>query len=122
MFWGVIIDNEQVRPFRVADGVKMTTKLYIDFSNKLLEPWHKKKDLSFRKKMIFTHGNASFLAEKVTTKYLERVFTRHGKILQRPVYSPDLKPTENLGRILKRRIFSRERQYTSVKMISGMPF
>ena len=31
MFWATIIGNELVGPFRVADGVKMTAKLYIDF-------------------------------------------------------------------------------------------
>ena len=50
MFWGSIIGNVLVEPFRVADGVKMPAKLHIDFIKKHHEPWHKKKDSSFRKK------------------------------------------------------------------------
>ena len=80
-FWGAIIGNELVGPSRVADGVKITVKLYIDFIKEHLESWHKMKDLSFRKKMMFIHGNAPFQAARVTTEYLERGFARHGKIL-----------------------------------------
>ena len=38
MFWAAIIGNELVGPFRVADGVKMTAKLYIDFIQEHLVP------------------------------------------------------------------------------------
>ena len=112
MFWGAIIGNELVRPFRVADGVKITAKLYIDFIKEPLEPWHKKKDLSFRKNMIFMHDNAPSRAAKVTTKYLERGFARPGKIMRWPGYSPDLNPIANLWSILIRKIDSGRRQYT----------
>ena len=57
MFWAAIIGNELVGPFRVVDGVKMTAKLYIDFIKEHLVPWNK-KNLSFRKKMVFMHYNA----------------------------------------------------------------
>ena len=46
MFWAAIIGNELVGPFRVADGVKMTAKLYIDFIKEHLfpsgkfDPWY----------------------------------------------------------------------------------
>ena len=45
MFWAAIIGNELIGPFRVADGVKMTAKLYVDFTKEHLVPWHKKKKL-----------------------------------------------------------------------------
>ena len=86
------IGNELVRPFSVADRVKMAAKLYIDFIMRHLEPWHMKTDLSFRKKMIFIHGNPPFQAAKVNTEYLESNFARHGKIMQWPTCSPDLNP------------------------------
>ena len=73
MFWGAIIGNELVGLFKVADRVKMTAKLYIDFIKEHLEPCYNKKNLSFRKKLIFIHGNALLQAAKVTTEYLERV-------------------------------------------------
>ena len=63
MFWGAIFGNELVGPFRVADGVKMAAKLYVDFNKEHLEPLHK-KDLSIRKKTIFIYGNVPSQADK----------------------------------------------------------
>ena len=111
MLWAAI-GNELVGPFRVADGVKMTAKLYIDFIKEHLVPWHK-KNLSFQKKMVFVHDNAPFHAARLTTKYLQSVFARHGKIMQWPACSPDLNPIENLWSILKRKLYPNGRQYTS---------
>jgi hypothetical protein len=113
MFWAAIIGNKLVGPFRVADGVKMTAKLYIDFIKEHLVPWHKKQNLSFRKKMVFMHDNAPSHAARITTEYLQSVFARQGKIMQWPACSPDLNPIENLWSILKRKIYLCGRQYTS---------
>ena len=113
MFWVAIIGNKLVGPFRVADGVKMTAKLYIDFIKEHLVPWHKKKNLSFRKKMVFMHDNAPSHAARLTTEYLQSVLGNHGKIMQWPACSPDLNPIENLWSILKRKLYSSGRQYTS---------
>jgi transposase len=113
MFWSGIIDNELVGPFRVNDGVKMTAKVYIDFLNEHLLPWHKKKLLTFRRNLFFMHDNAPSHAARLTTDYLNSVFARHGKIMEWPACSPDLNPIENLWSILKRKIYSSGRQYKS---------
>ena len=74
MFWAAIIGNKLVGPFRVADGVKMTAKLYIDFIKEHLVPWHKKKNLSFRKKMVFMHDNAPSHAARLSTEFFAECF------------------------------------------------
>ena len=101
MFWALIIGNELVRPLRVADGVKITVKLYIDFNKEHLEPWHKKRNLPFRKKMVFVHDNAPSHSARIATEYLESVFARHGKIMRLQACSPDLNAIENTWSILK---------------------
>ncbi|KAF2356825.1 Transposase Tc1-like [Trinorchestia longiramus] len=113
MFWAAIIGNELVAPFKVADGVKITAKLYIKFIKEHLLFWYKMKSLAFRKDMVFMYDNAPSNAARITTEYLESVFARHGKIMQWPACSLDINPIENLWSILKRKIHSGGRQYTS---------
>ena len=113
MFCAAIIGNGLVGPFRVADGVKITVKLYIDFIKEHLEFWYKMKNLSFRKKMVFMHDNAPSHSARIATEYLERVFARHGKIMRWLACFQDLNPIENLWSILKQNIYSEGRQYNS---------
>ena len=82
--WAVMAGNELVGPFRVPDGVKMTSKRYIDFPKEHLVAWYKKKSFVFRKNMVFMHDNAPSHAARFTTEYLASVFARHKKIMQWP--------------------------------------
>ena len=76
IFWAAIIGNKLVGPFKVADGVKMTTKVYIDFLKEHLISWQKKKKLAFSKNMVFMHDNAPSHAAKLTTEHLNSVFAK----------------------------------------------
>lgn len=43
MFWAGIIGKELVGPFRVPEGVKMTSEKYVEFLTDHFLPWYKKK-------------------------------------------------------------------------------
>ncbi len=111
MFYAGIVGSELVGPFRVQDGVKMTAVVYIDFLKQNFYPWHKSKSLAFRKSFVFMHDNAPSHAARLTTGYLNKVVSRHGKIMEWPPCSPDLNPIANLWSILKRKIYAAGKQY-----------
>ena len=115
MFWAAIIGIELIGPVKVANGVKMTAKVYIDYLKEHLIPWQKKKNIAFRKNMVFMHDNTPSHSARLTTEYLDSVFARNGKIMQWPAYSPDFNPIENLWSILKRKVYSCGRKYMSKK-------
>ena len=57
MIWAGIIGKKLVGPFKVEDGVKIDLAGYIQFLEKNLMPWMKKKVLHSRK-MVFRQDNA----------------------------------------------------------------
>ena len=60
MFWAGIIGNELVCPWKVPEGVKMTSVAYVRYVTFLKEhhePWFKSKPLSLKRKMIHVHAN-----------------------------------------------------------------
>ena len=67
MFWAGIMGRELVGPFRVPDGVEMTSAKYVEFLTDHFLPWYKKKNRAFRSKIIFMHDNAPSHAAKNTS-------------------------------------------------------
>ena len=57
MFQALIIGNELVGPWKVPEGVKMTSVPYVTFLKEHLEPWFESKPLSLKRKIIFMHDN-----------------------------------------------------------------
>ena len=50
MFWGGIIGNKFVGPFRVPKGVKMNAQEYVAFLKTHFVPWFRRKGVAFKKK------------------------------------------------------------------------
>ena len=73
MFWACIIGNELVGPIHVQDGVKLTAVANIDFLKQNVLPWFKKKQLSFKNKMVFMHDNEPYHPAKLTSDFLATV-------------------------------------------------
>lgn len=117
MFWGGIIGSEFLGPFRVPDGVKMTSAKYVEFLKEHFLPWYRSKGRAFKSKFIFMHDNAPSHAAANTTASLQTMGIKREKIMIWPPSSPDLNPIENLWGIMKRQIYQDGRQFTSKGML-----
>ena len=73
MFYAGLIGNELVGPWKVPEGVKLTSVVYVAFLKEHLEPWFKFKPLSLQRKTIFMHDNGPSHAAK-TTRELPREY------------------------------------------------
>jgi hypothetical protein len=113
MIWGGIIGNELVGPFRVPEGVKLTSVTYCDFLKNALEPWMDDLPLSQLKKIIFMHDNTPSHAAKATTTFLKSLGFMNDTLMVWPPNSPDLNPIENLWSIIKRQVYADGKQYSS---------
>ena len=70
MFWAGIIGDKLCGPFRVPEGVKLTSNAYTAFLNENLLPWLDDLPLSPHFKSIFMYGNAPSHASRATTSFL----------------------------------------------------
>ncbi|KAG8009288.1 Transposable element Tc3 transposase [Nibea albiflora] len=117
MFWAGIMGREIVGPFRIPDGVKMTSIMYVEFLKEHFLPWFKKKNRAFRNTIIFMHDNAPSHAAKNTSACLAAMGIREDKLMVWPPSSPDLNPIENLWSIIKRSVYDGGRQFTSKQQL-----
>ena len=60
-------------PFRIQEGVKLTSHTYCQFLKRFLEPWVEYVPLSRLRNLIYMHDNAPSHAVKATTQYLESI-------------------------------------------------
>ncbi|KAL6456377.1 hypothetical protein MHYP_G00349200 [Metynnis hypsauchen] len=117
MFWAGMMGRQLVGPFRVPEGVKMTSAKYIEFLTDHFLPWYKKKNRAFRSKSIFMHDNAPSHAAKNTSVSLAAMGIKREKLMVWPPSSPDLNPIENLWSIIKQKIYESGRQFTSKQQL-----
>ena len=113
MLWAGIVGDELVGPFRVKEGVKLTSQTYCQFLKSFLEPWLEDVPLSRLRNLIYMHDNAPSHAAKATTQYLESIGFKNKTMMIWPPNSPDLNPIENLWSIVKQRVYAVGKQYSS---------
>ena len=81
MFWARIKGGELVGPFRVSEGVKMTSVKYVDFLTDHFVPWYKKKNRAFHNKIIFMHDHAPSHAVRKTSASLAAMGIKEEKVM-----------------------------------------
>ena len=100
-------------PFRVPEGVKLTSQAYIQFLDEHLSPWLYNLPLLRRRQLIFMHDNAPSHAAKATTSFLASLGIKDQTLMTWPPCSPDLNPIEQFWSILKRDVYEGGQQFTS---------
>ena len=81
MVWG---------PFRVPEGVKLTSQTYTQFLDQNFFLWYRSQTRSFKQKCIFMHDHAPSHAAKFTKDYLSEKSFSGNLLMEWPPCSPDL--------------------------------
>ena len=113
MIWGGIIGNAIIGPFRVPEGLKLSSATYCPFLKNSLEPWLDKLPLATLKKIIVMHDNALSHAAKATTQFLHSLGFVNETLMVWTPNSQDLNPIENLWSIIKRHVYANGKHYSS---------
>ena len=107
MIWAGIINDELVGPFRVPDGLKMTSKTYVKFLKEHFIPVYKNMN---KNDFIFMQDNAPSHSAKFTKKFLK---DSKINVMFWPPNSPDLNPIENFWSVLKQKLYQNGKKYKS---------
>ena len=111
MMWAGISGDKLIGPYKVDDGVKLTSQSYCEFLDKTFFKWSKSQSRSFKTNCVFMHDNAPSDASNATRQFLERKGISGKKLMMWPPASPaDLIPIENFWAIVKK-IYGGGRQY-----------
>ena len=94
--WAGIHSDKLIGPYKVDDGVKLTSQSYCEFLHKTFFKLYKSQSLSLKSKCVFMHDNAPSHAGNTTRQFLERKGISGKKLRMWPPASPDPNPIENL--------------------------
>ena len=107
----VLLPNQG--PFKVPEGVKITSIIYIGFLKTHYVPWYKTQPLQFKKKVVFMHNEALVHSAKKTVTFLDKILDKGTRLIKWPANCMDLNPIEYFWAITKRREYTNGRQFDS---------
>lgn len=113
MLWAGIVNNEIVGPIMVPEGVKINSANYCTLLDDCLVQWLDDQTLNRRKKLVFMQDNAPSHSARATKEYLASLGFKNQNLMVWPPNSPDLNPIENLWAIIKRKVYSDGKQFSS---------
>jgi hypothetical protein len=113
MFWAGLYGNTVVGPFRVPDGVKMNSVGYTTFLSTHFLPWYRSLPAMKKRAFVFMQDNAPSHASRHSKQFLMHHGFHNEKYMDWPSSSPDLNPLENYWAILKSRLYSGGRQFST---------
>ena len=113
MIWAGIIGDKLVGPYRIPQGVKVTSAAYCQFLQEVFVPWLDDIPLSTLRDLVFMHDNAPSHSARATQTFLGSLGIEGEKLMKWPPCSPDLNPIENFWAIIKRHIYADGRQFFS---------
>jgi len=113
MFWAALHGENLIGPFRIEDGVKMTSAFYTKFLSEKVLPVLLSMSQKERKKVIFMQDNAPSHASNHTKQFLHAHGFAGNRLMEWPACSPDLNPIENYWAALKLKLYSEGKQYSN---------
>ena len=113
----VIVYGTLKGPFGVPESVKINSKAYIDFPQKIYMPWYKKQPLAFKRKAILMQDGALAYSANLTKDFLDKMGYKGARIMKWHSNSSDFKPIENLWVTVKRHVYANRRQLKSIDQL-----
>ena len=96
VIWTGIVGNKLIGPFKVDDGVTLTSETYCKFLSNTFFKWYRSQKRSSKANYVFMHENAPSHAANATTQFLAKKRISVSKLMQWPPARPDLNPIDNL--------------------------
>ena len=105
--------DELIGPFRMPEGVKMNSEVYVRFLMENFFPWYRDQRRTFKLKCVFMHDNAPAHASRFTREFLASKIIKEDRLMEWSPSSTDLNCIENLWSIIKADVYQRNKQCTS---------
>ena len=71
----------------MSEGVKINSKTYIDFLQKIFKPWYKKQPLAFKRKATLLQDGAPAQTAYLTKDFLDKMGFKSARLMTWPSYS-----------------------------------